>query len=512
MSKFFDIPIRVQQAPARTGYSSRLEAIAAPLRAMDAESVASHFALDKNALLLKTTVSLCADCLAHVPAAVYELNGAVLLTKICAIHGRQQAVLENDARYYRLSNKDHSGRSHSDTQTTVFPPYTGNGCCGAGASCDPGGDVFWPYDFADQRGNKSCTVLVEITNACNLSCRVCYAESGNGGDRMLPLVQFNETISTLIAQKGGLDSVQVTGGEALLHPEFWTMLQWLAEHADIKMIYLPSNGIEFSKPGIAERLVPFKNKVLVLLQFDGTDQPTNQTLRNAGPERLRLRLIERLERLQIPMQLTMTLTQGLSEADIAWVVRQGKRYSNVRLVALQPAFTSGRYELDFDPMRRMTLSDCVKGVVAGLGGNVREADFFPIPCSHPNCGWVTLFVRRYGYFGNIARYIDVSAVMNKVAYKTQLKGREMQDIVGTRKNGLSGFIARLARHLIRPQDVFGIAIKPFMDRHNYDQDRIVNCCHHITNTEGQLLSFCEYNARFRAEDSWQRFPSLGQPD
>jgi uncharacterized radical SAM superfamily Fe-S cluster-containing enzyme len=123
---------------------------------------------------------------------------------------------------------------------------------------------------------------------------------------------------------------------------------------------------------------------------------------------------------------------------------------------------------------------------------------------------VTLFVRRYGYFANIARYIDLSAVMDKVAYKTQLGGEEMQSIVGTRKNGLLNFIARFARRLVRPEDVFGIAIKPFMDRHNYDQDRVNSCCHHITNTEGQLLSFCEYNARFRATDSWQRFPNISR--
>jgi uncharacterized radical SAM superfamily Fe-S cluster-containing enzyme len=510
MSKLLNIPIRIEQVPAKDSYSTRLEKLAAPLRAMDAESVTTYFALDKAALLLKTTISLCADCLTHIPAAVYELNGTVWITKICATHGQQSAIMENDANYYCLSNKDSYGRAYTTTQNVTIPPFIENSCCGAGESCTSAKDAAWCYDFADQRGNKSCTVLIEITNACNLSCRVCYAESGHGNDRILPLDQFKETISGLIAQKSGLDSVQVTGGEASLHPEFWDILHWLTEQSGVKMIYVPSNGIAFSKPGIAERLVPLKHKVLVLLQFDGTDQPTNQTLRAASPETMRLRLIERLERLQIPMQLTMTLTPDLSEADIAWVVQQGKRYSNVRLVALQPAFTSGRYELDFDPVHRLTLSDCIKGVVDGLSSEVRMEDFFPIPCSHPNCGWVTLFVRRYGYFANIARYIDLSSVMDKVAYKTQLKEKEMQSIVGTRKSGLFGFIARFARRLIRPQDVFGIAIKPFMDRHNYDQDRIANCCHHITDTQGQLLSFCEYNARFRAKDNWQRLPNIAK--
>jgi hypothetical protein len=49
------------------------------------------------------------------------------------------------------------------------------------------------------------------------------------------------------------------------------------------------------------------------------------------------------------MQLTMTLVRGVSEREIAWVVRQGVRHSNVRLVAMLPAFFSGRYQLELDP-------------------------------------------------------------------------------------------------------------------------------------------------------------------
>jgi hypothetical protein len=56
--------------------------------------------------------------------------------------------------------------------------------------------------------------------------------------------------------------------------------------------------------------------------------------------------------------------------------------------------------------------------------------------------------------------------------------------------------------------VFGIAIKPFMDRHSYDQDRVSNCCHHILDTHGNAVSFCEYNARLRHRDPWTRMPVL----
>lgn len=153
------------------------------------------------------------------------------------------------------------------------------------------------------------------------------------------------------------------------------------------------------------------------------------------------------------------------------------------------------------------LSDCVKGVVAGRSGRARNEDCLPIPCSHPNCGWVTLLARRFGFFANIARHVDLDAVMNEVAYKTLLSKREMQGIVGTRR-GLKGWLARLARMLVRRQNVVGIAIKAFMDRFNYDQGRVSACCHHILDTHGNVVSFCEYNERLRAGHGWERFAVL----
>jgi uncharacterized radical SAM superfamily Fe-S cluster-containing enzyme len=431
----------------------------------------------------------------------------VWLHKRCPAHGLHAAVIENDAAFYRVSSKDRWGRAYGEAARLDIPAFGGGSCCGPGQSCAPATPAVPKIeDFSDQSANKTCTVLVEVTDACNLACRVCYSDSK--GDRVLPVETFKAHVAALAQRKGRLDSVQLTGGEASLHPQFWELLEWLCAQDAVGKVYLPTNGLLFNKPGFAERLRPLRERVLVLLQFDGRDDGANPTLRNAKPQKQRERLIASLDRAGVAMQLTMTLTRGVSEADIAWVVKQGLRHKNVRLVAMQPAFFSGRYELDPAPGERLTLSDCVHGIVAGLGGKAKAEDFMPIPCSHPNCGWVTLFARRFGIVRNIARHVDLDAVMNDVAYKTLLSKDEMRDIVGTKGSFVSRVAARLGRWLIRPKDVFGIAIKPFMDRFSYDQDRVSACCHHILDTHGNAVSFCEYNARLRHGDPWTRFPQL----
>ena len=47
------------------------------------------------------------------------------------------------------------------------------------------------------------------------------------------------------------------------------------------------------------------------------------------------------------------------------------------------------------------------------------------------------------------------------------------------------------------RNLFVVTIKPFMDAHTYDQDRIDACCAHIVNPAGDPVSFCEYNALHR---------------
>lgn len=493
-------------APPVSPFNQRLEKIRASLLPLDAAAAVRQFGLEGSARLLKTTISLCPDCLAMVPALVYARDGRVLMRKRCEEHGDSEALLESDERFYHLSNKDRWGRRYAAEGVIDFPTFEGASCCGPGG-CGPAGEEDVTQGYSDQMGNKTCTVLVEVTNACNLACPVCYSDAK--GDRKLPLEAFCRYLSELIERKGGLDSVQLTGGEAVLHPEFWDMVAFLHAHPGVKKIYLPTNGILFARLDVAERLVPFRDKMMVLLQFDGRTPETDRALRDAQLERVREQALAHLGRLGIHMQLTMTITRGVNDREIGWVIDTGMKHDHVKVVALQPVTYSGRYDLTQDPLERLTLSDVAKAVASQVRKRTAADDFVPIPCSHPNCGWITLFVRRFGLTHNITRSVDLDRVMNQVANRTLLSTGELRDVVGTRKTGLLQRVGvEIGKKLIRSTDVFGIAVKPFMDRYNYDQDRISTCCHHLLDTQGRPVSFCEYNARLRPGDSWEPFPRL----
>jgi uncharacterized radical SAM superfamily Fe-S cluster-containing enzyme len=478
--------------------AERVARVRAELAELDRDATRARFALGPDERLLKSTVGLCPECLAHAPAAVFARGRQVWIRKACPAHGASDAVLENDERFYFLSNKD--ARRFEDARVFEIPKFVSaaSACCADGQPCG---------DATDQASNKTCTILVEVTNACNLACPVCYSDAK--GDRKLPLAAFKEYLTRLVERKGGLDSVQLTGGEALLHPELWEMIAFLYAERRIGKIYLPTNGILLAREDIVRRLAPYRDRLMVLLQFDGSSDATDRALRAATPAKVRARAVELLDRAEIPVQLTMTLVRGVNDREIGDVVRAGLRHPNVKVIALQPATYSGRFERPRDAVERLTLSDVAQAVVAQAGLRMRPEDFVPIPCSHPNCGWITLFVRRFGIVQNVVRYVDLPRVVERIAYRTLLSTTELRDTVGTARGSIvRRAVGALARRVVRSTDVFTIAIKPFMDKHTYDQDRIANCCHHLMDTRGQAISFCEYNALQRPRDSWERFPLL----
>lgn len=503
----FDVPSKRRLgffSPAR----SALDVARDEVRSMDEASARTRFGVSAACRALKSTVSLCPVCLSHVPALVFERSGRVWIAKECVMHGFGEAVLENDARFYFLSNKDKTGRIFAHDRVFDIPTFSpagaAEGCCDGAGGCDG----------TDQLANKTCTILVEVTDACNLACRVCYSDAK--GDRILPLASFRAHLETLIAKKGGLDSVQLTGGEAMLHPDFWQMLDFVAEHPKIKKVYLPTNGLLLAGKGdrtrghvAATRLARHASKLMVLLQFDGVSDDADEQLRDATPARARAEVVARLGALGVPMQLTMTLAKGVNLHEVGDVIELALRHDHVKVVAIQPATYSGRYDLEPSPTERLTLSDVVKAIGLQTRRRARESDFVPIPCSHPNCGWITLYLRRFGFVRNVVRYVDLPRVMDAVAYRTLLSTTELRDAVGTSRGGVvRRALGRIVRRIVRSEDMFTVAIKPFMDRHSYDQDRVDNCCHHLMDTSGTPRSFCEYNAILRQRDSWADLPRI----
>ena len=341
----------------------------------DRKFLRSDFKFDR---LIKTTTSICPECLDKIPADVVEKDGRVIMLKTCPKHGDFSALLASDVRHYYVADP-------AVEQVAC--------CCGPSQHC------------GDQVENHSCNMLIEITQSCNLTCPTCYAGSSPQNKSFMSLDKFEATLDGLLEMgKGEADLIQLSGGEPTIHPDFFAMLQ-MAIDKGIKQVYINTNGLLLAKPDFAEKIAKHGPKVSIYLQFDGFKSSTYESLRGRDLTDTKRKALENCERLGMNTVPIMTLTRGINHDEVGEFIRFATtKVNSIRKVMIQPAMYSGRYD---NPMLddRLTLADVAKLIVDQTDGVFSEDDFTPIPCSDPNCFSMAAAVRTKEGLTPLSRYL-----------------------------------------------------------------------------------------------------------
>lgn len=449
--------------------------------------------------LIKRTRSICPQCLQPLDADVIERDGEVWLEKSCPEHGPWSALLSSDVAHYH--------------QRSSAPGQNG-GCCATG--CGP--------SITPQWANHSCTVLIEITERCNLTCPTCFAGSSPQHSRMMSLDEFTGQVDGLVAGgKTGADMIQLSGGEPTIHPKFFEMVGHLASRG-FPHVTINSNGIRLARSAFVQRLAECVagtgTRLHAYLQFDGFEEATNIALRGRGDLlAIKQKAIENCMQHGIGVNPVMTLTRGVNDHEVGDFLRIGLARPGVNNLVIQPAMYSGRYE---NPRRvdRLTLADAVR-LVCEQFGTFEPRDFTPIPCSDPNCFGMAAALRCGDRLIPVSRYFPdfetwdnegVSQLIERVSdtifgpealtatLDWALSGGIFGDLDDDEVEGLlDALLGAPGEEGSDLQDrlwksLFVVSIKPFMDAHTYDQDRIDGCCVHILDERGDPVSFCEFNA------------------
>jgi uncharacterized radical SAM superfamily Fe-S cluster-containing enzyme len=186
-------------------------------------------------LFFGQTTSLCEACLDLVPAKVIVEDGCVFYLKRCREHGVQKTLISDDLAYYK-AQKDwlKPGDRPLAPQTR-----TDHGCP-------------WDCGLCPDHEQHSCLALIEINEACNLSCPVCFADSSVKRQAHRTLAEIERALDVVVASEGEPDLVQLSGGEPTIHPQFFEVLA-AARRRPIRHLMINTNGIRIARePGFAE--------------------------------------------------------------------------------------------------------------------------------------------------------------------------------------------------------------------------------------------------------------------
>ncbi len=443
-------------------------------------------------LFFGQTTSLCETCLQPVPTKILVEGDHVFYRKTCRLHGATKTLISDDVAYWRaakdwLKPGDRPLATHSQTE---------HGC---------------PFDcgLCPDHEQHSCLAIIEINEACNLSCPVCFAGSSVHHSSHRSLAEVEAMLDVIVAAEGEPDLVQISGGEPTIHPQFFEVLE-AARCRPIRHLMINTNGIRIAQePDFVARLATFRPRFEVYLQFDALDDEALMDLRGARLAGVRRRALEALEAAAISTTLVVTVKKGVNDHQIPDIVAHALNWKCVRGVTFQPVQDAGRND-GFDAKRhRITLTEIRRRIAEA--GVFALGDLIPLPCN-PDQICIGYGLRNgrevVPVTAMLPRELFVAAAPNTVGFEAypELKDRVFQLLsLSTAQTDTSEKLAKLLCCLpdtAVPQDIgyaqtFRVVISQFLDRFNFDLGTVKRSCVHFVQPDGAIIPFDTFNLFYR---------------
>jgi hypothetical protein len=255
----------------------------------------------------------------------------------------------------------------------------------------------------------------------------------------------------------------------------------------------------------------------IYFQFDGFEERTWELIRGEpGILPVKLRALDRLAAIDCAVILVPAIERGVNEHEVGNIVRFGIDHPAVKGINFQPAFHTGRHDLDkirHDPMTRMTNPDIVRLIEEQTQGLFVQTDFIPVPCCFPTCNSVT-----YAYIDEQKNVTPLPRILNVDDYLDYISNRVMPDLGAEVRRALEGLWSssavqgseKVAREFAfscsacglpdggldvkgLSKFMFMIMLQDFMDPWTFNQKNLMKCCKEFLLPGGKQIPFCAYN-------------------
>jgi 7,8-dihydro-6-hydroxymethylpterin dimethyltransferase len=478
--------------------------------------------------LPKTTQSLCPECLRVIDARVFEEGGRVIMEKTCEQHGDFRDVVYSDAKLYLRMENWQFGDNRGVTNPAIPNATRCPDQCGL---CSM---------------HQSHTVLsnVDLTNRCNLTCPVCFANANAAGYLYEPsLDQVRRMLEALRREAPVANRiVQFSGGEPTIYPHFLEVLR-MAKEMGFSHLQAATNGIMFTDLEFAMQAKEAGLHTLYL-QFDGVCEDIYQRTRGEALLEKKMQAIENVRKAGMKICFVPTIVKGLNDHHIGDIIRLAlENIDVVSAISFQPVSFTGRISRAELEEKRFTMGDVARCVHEQTGICDIYEDWFPLSCvapfsrflgalrgeeiptltPHPHCSMGTyMFVDKNKKATPVTRFVDIAGFMqdldmlarktkNTFKFWTKLKtwnsirrhfhadrapeGLTFNKFVQT----LQGLTDKeYGRGENEEKDftykTLMVAGMHFMDVYNYDIERVKRCVIHYAAPNGLIYPFCAYNS------------------
>ncbi|HYE24012.1 MAG TPA: radical SAM protein [Clostridia bacterium] len=484
--------------------------------------------------LPKQTQSLCPECSKVIDARIFEENGKVMMEKSCAEHGEFKDCVFSDVKLYLKMEQWQFGDMKGFQNPAINK--------GAESKC--------PDDCGMCSLHTSQTALanVDLTNRCNLTCPVCFANANAAGYLYEPDMDQVKVMLKALRDERPVDArvVQFSGGEPTVHPNFIEILA-LAKEMGFSHIQAATNGILIGSSLEFAQKCKDAGLATLYLQFDGVSDDIYRKTRGEPLLDKKMQCIENCRKVGMKIVFVPTIVKGLNDHQLGDILRVAiENVDTVSGISFQPVAFTGRISRHELEEKRFTQADLAHGLSEQTGMFDKYDDWFPLSfvtpfskliaaieqrgvptiSSHPHCSLGTyMFVdEKTRTAVPVTKFIDMPAMLQDIeelAQKTEkswIKSkyyRGVQAWASLRKH----FKAELAppgltfeKFLDTLQGMTNkklgrdgmdgtftyrtllVAGMHFMDHYNYDVERVKRCVIHYAAPDGKLYPFCTYNS------------------
>ena len=456
-------------------------------------------------LFYDTAVSLCTTCYRRIDAKIVFEDDKVFMLKRCPEHGFERVLMADDIDYYRRCRevflKNPEMPQHYNTPIKHGCPYD----CG----------------LCPDHEQHSCLTLVEICDACNLNCPICFAESGTHRTTYKPLDQVERMLDAIVSNELEPDIVQISGGEPTIHPQFFEILD-AAKRRPIKHLMVNTNGIRIAQEeSFAERLATYMPQFELYLQFDSLQRDPLLQLRGADLRSIRLKALEKLNALNISTTLVVTVARGVNDDEMGDIIDFALKQPCVRGVTFQPIQQAGRLAGYDSAAHRLTLTE-VRRRILEQSTVFSPEDIIPVPC-HPDSLAMAYAMKLGGKVvpltGMIPPEVLINGGRNTIIYEREAAIHDhIFKLFATNHSPQAQ--ASTLRELLccLPQvdapnlsydNLFRVLIVQFIDAQSFDLRSIKKTCVHIAHPDGiRLIPFDTYNMFYRDDLEQNRLQPL----
>ena len=272
---------------------------------------------------------LCRECGDRVEVRYVARGQRVYLERLCPKHGKHDALVAGDLSWYL------EAMSHD---VAPCPPRKVR--AEKQAPCP---DACGPCLFHGQRCHLP---VLPITNACNLRCPICFGYN-RADSYFMPPEEFAKRLDFLLDATGGVDLINVTGGEPTLHPQLLDLLR-LAKRPGIGRITLNTNGIVLGRrPELAAALAELG--VYVVLSLDTMQADRSVRLHGVDLLEDKRRALATLEEHRIPTTILHVLVPGVNDDEMATWLDLLANKAFVRSLTIQTMTYTGQGGASFGP-------------------------------------------------------------------------------------------------------------------------------------------------------------------